>query len=411
MTTPSRKSHRNPSPRAAVGVAAWLLALASGCATPGLPKSWSETTANEDKFQTIDSRKDRLLCYREFGDPARPPLLFVHGLGHSKAYYRDAPILFEEDYHVFLIDLLGHGGSSKPPYYDYSAAAQGRVLAEFILAQNLHDAVLIGHSYGAVSSMEAVRYLNNGRGGERVIGLVLMAPPAFDWILPREQAVGFEMARSEAAFPVGILSMPTLSLIHGTILKYAYSDRKFATPELVSEYEYYLRQPNARLALVRTSVALREELTGRADDTERFSGISIPIQLIYGSLDRLVPREVIDRLRGCWTHEEYIEIEDAGHAVLGEQPEAVLRHIRRFIRTIHGEPPATRPATRPAAMATGGDGDGDRTRGTAIRPRLVTAALSLIAPCLERATCASASFPPAHSRPRVIPAQAGIQGP
>ena len=51
-----------------------------------------------------------------FGNPDKPAMVLVHGYGGSGALlYRLFPYLIEH-FHVFAIDLIGMGSSSRPPF-------------------------------------------------------------------------------------------------------------------------------------------------------------------------------------------------------------------------------------------------------------------------------------------------------
>ena len=56
---------------------------------------------------------------RDWGDPAAPPLVVVHGLrDHSHSFDELARGLLDR-YHVLALDLRGHGDSETTPYYAF----------------------------------------------------------------------------------------------------------------------------------------------------------------------------------------------------------------------------------------------------------------------------------------------------
>ena len=77
------------------------------------------------------------------------PLVLVHGITESRRSW-DALVapLIEQGYRVTMLDLRGHGASSKVPPYDLAtmAADVGAVLD----AEGLTDALLVGHSLGGI---------------------------------------------------------------------------------------------------------------------------------------------------------------------------------------------------------------------------------------------------------------------
>lgn len=83
---------------------------------------------------------------RDWGDPAAPPLVLVHGLrDHSHSFDELARGLLDR-FRVLALDLRGHGDSETTPYY-----AVGHFLLDLhnlVRALRLQRPVLIGHSMG-----------------------------------------------------------------------------------------------------------------------------------------------------------------------------------------------------------------------------------------------------------------------
>lgn len=78
------------------------------------------------------------------------PLVLVHGFGASIGHWRkNIPVLAAGGYQVFAIDLLGFGGSDKPPL-DYSLELWQALLKDFWTEKIHQPAVFIGNSIGAL---------------------------------------------------------------------------------------------------------------------------------------------------------------------------------------------------------------------------------------------------------------------
>jgi len=97
---------------------------------------------------------DRLkLQFWDFGTEGKPPLILVHGgLDHARNWDWVAKAL-REDYHVYALDLRGHGNSAWAPGALYSVAEHVQdlsVLAEII---NRFPVNIIGHSLGAITTL------------------------------------------------------------------------------------------------------------------------------------------------------------------------------------------------------------------------------------------------------------------
>ena len=94
------------------------------------------------------------------------PLIFVHGWCCNRTHMAGLFHHFATTHRVIAVDLPGHGDTALagvPPTFD----AFSKVLADFIAAENLSNAVLIGHSMGGVLSV-----VTTGRCPEHVAGVV-----------------------------------------------------------------------------------------------------------------------------------------------------------------------------------------------------------------------------------------------
>jgi pimeloyl-ACP methyl ester carboxylesterase len=104
------------------------------------------------------------LAVRDSGGGGKPVLL-IHGLGFGqRSWDRVAPRL-GTSLRVVIYDQRGHGASDASD--DYSRAAFNADLATVLDQLMLEDAVLVGHSLGAVV---AVEYASTHPGSSRSTG-------------------------------------------------------------------------------------------------------------------------------------------------------------------------------------------------------------------------------------------------
>lgn len=83
--------------------------------------------------------------YFEGGDG--PPLLFVHGLGAESLNWVPAMLHFRHQYHVYAVDLLGHGDTERPDIA-YSITQQVEMVHDFLAQQKALPADVVGISMG-----------------------------------------------------------------------------------------------------------------------------------------------------------------------------------------------------------------------------------------------------------------------
>ena len=97
-----------------------------------------------------------MLALHEWGDPAAPALLLVHGLTESAAAWPDAVARWSSRYHVLAVDQRGHGVS---PRWDDEALARAPQTMQKDLEKTLalfsEPPVVVAHSLGGLMSLRA----------------------------------------------------------------------------------------------------------------------------------------------------------------------------------------------------------------------------------------------------------------
>lgn len=104
----------------------------------------------------------------ELGEKGKPILVLIHGFGGSGMIFFRLFKRLKEDYHVFAIDLLGMGCSSRPKFL-----ARTKEEAEWFYIQSLEKwrkklklgpMNLVAHSFGGyISSRYALKFPENVR--------------------------------------------------------------------------------------------------------------------------------------------------------------------------------------------------------------------------------------------------------
>lgn len=94
---------------------------------------------------------DRLkLQFWDWGTEGKPPLVLVHGgLDHARNWDYVAR-QFNVDYHVYALDLRGHGNSAWAPGAIYSLAEYVLDLSTLLDIVGSDPVYLVGHSLGGI---------------------------------------------------------------------------------------------------------------------------------------------------------------------------------------------------------------------------------------------------------------------
>jgi pimeloyl-ACP methyl ester carboxylesterase len=250
------------------------------------------------------------------GNPG-PPLVFVHGAGGNRLHWPPG-LRRLAGFRTLAVDLPGHGLSP--------TGGEGRVLdfAGRLDAWRgevgLHLPVLIGHSMGSAIALTCALAEPGAFSGLVLIGAgarLKVNPDLLDSVgRPDQFLTGVEM-----------------------ILRWSFAAG--AKARLVEM---------ARARLIETGPAvLAADLQSCAafDVTSHLAEIRTPALILVGQEDRMTPPPLSRELQTGIAGARLNVIEDAGHMLMLEQPEAVARHLQSFL--------LERPRFEPSPASAKGD--------------------------------------------------------
>ncbi|MCA0143738.1 alpha/beta fold hydrolase [Blastococcus sp. LR1] len=281
--------------------------------------------------------------YVDFGGPAAGPVLvLVHGLGGSHLNWDLFAPLMRKHARIFAVDLPGFG-RSEPGGRNASVAANVAVLHRFLDEVVGEPVVLIGNSMGGMISI-----LETGEHPEKVRGLVLLDPAvpgprrALDplvvvmfavYALPfvGERFMSWRRQRQSA-----LARVREMLQIVGVDPDQVPSEVIDRSVTLLEERQDVAGMDKAFLAaarsLVRTLVDPRRYRTAMAS-------IAVPVLLVHGDRDRLVPVAAardISRRHPAW---RYAEWADVGHVPQLQEPQRLADEVLAWLRDSALAPP------------------------------------------------------------------------
>ena len=264
------------------------------------------------------------LRYRVYGSgPSK--LVLIHGLAARSETWTDLVPLFPSDkYTLYVVDILGSGESSKPRGADYSIRAHSRRLLRFLEQESLSGVTLLGHSLGgAIVLLAAVQAMLDGKK-ELLAATIVMAGPGYIQRLPLMAEI----------FKIRLLGQLFIALYAPDAwvkigLRFAYYDHRLVDREHVARYAPCYREKQAKRALVETCCTLvppdQEEIT------TCYGQLSLPVLLLWGRHDRIVPISQGERLLNAIPGSRLEVIEECGHNPQEEKPDQTFAIIDNFI--------------------------------------------------------------------------------
>ena len=257
----------------------------------------------------------RTICYATLGEGDQV-IVLVHGYGGDKNswLFLIEPLAAgpggEGGRRVYALDLPGHGESSKDVGDGSLDVLAGAVL-DALDALGIDAAHLVGHSLGgAVVSTIALR------APSRVRSLTLVAPVGFGTDIDADYLRGFADAGSRREL------RPLLARL--------FADEEQVTRQLIDDVLKYKRLDGVDAALhALVATVLIDGWAGSQqaiDIAGRLAGTDLPVAVVWGSADRIVP--VPGTTVGRWLVHL---VEGSGHMVHMESPHAVRDVIEEVV--------------------------------------------------------------------------------
>ncbi|MER2518661.1 MAG: alpha/beta hydrolase [Candidatus Accumulibacter phosphatis] len=261
-------------------------------------------------------------------DPAAspyPPLLLIHGAANDRDCWRIvAGGLSAAGCALLVPDLPGHGQSAGPPLRSIEELADW--LPALLDAAGVDRALLVGHSMGSLVTLECA-----ARHPQSVSSLALLgssAPmPVADALLKRAETHPDSVLRLMTEYSHTLPFLLTGGGGHG------------------------IWGPGATLAIMRRSPpgVLAIDLANCNNylhGLEAAAQVACPTLLLVGRRDRMTPRRNLPPLQSALRQVVRTEIENCGHAMMNEQPQAVIEALLKFVGSTATKATAIRPCDR-----------------------------------------------------------------
>jgi pimeloyl-ACP methyl ester carboxylesterase len=254
-----------------------------------------------------------------------PALILLHTLRTQLDIFQKVIPPLARDFTVYAVDYPGHGWSDIPQT-DFTPQFFSRFVTGFLEALNLDRVLLAGVSIGGT-----IPLMIAAEGNPRVRGIVSINPFDYGKRGADRANVVAKVIFTLAAIPVVGETVMRLRnrLVEGRILEGGVTRREVIPPALAEQvFVSGLRPGHYRgfLNLIR-----HMPLWSRLHQT--YSGVRVPVLLLYGDQDwsRVSEREKTARaVPGA----RLVTVENGGHFLPLDRPDAVVHHIRAFAESI-----------------------------------------------------------------------------
>lgn len=230
------------------------------------------------------------------------PVVLLHGFGGNHTAW--GPVVERiGDRRTMVYDLPGHGRSLGVPHG--SAAVAARAVLADLAERNVRSVHLVGHSMGGAAAALAALMQP-----DRAASLTLLAPGGFGREIDHRLLRRYAAAAKEAELAM--------------LLEQFFGWRRDVPSGLAAAQARERRRPGARAALLDIVETFFDGGLQRLLPVEDLSRLPVPLKVLWGTQDRVVPTRQAHRLPGRIAVHVF---EEAGHMLPMEIPADVAALI------------------------------------------------------------------------------------
>jgi pimeloyl-ACP methyl ester carboxylesterase len=268
-------------------------------------KDWSEKGMEIKKIEM----KNLTMSYWDMGKGK--PLVLLHGFCGSSRYWEKVIPELSKNYRVIAPDLPGHGNSTILEE-NYKIEDIADLVKNLLDELNIHQVTMFGHSLGGYITLAFAE-----KDSERLNGFSLIHSTAFP---DSDEAKQGRVASAEKVRKEGIHS-----LIDGLVPKLFSPDTSDEKSfETVKEIGYKTSPTGA----ISTLMAMKD----RTDRNSVLEGTQLPVLLIAGEKDQIIPSEKTFSVSK--SNIKHSLINDSGHMSMYENPKVLISEIKKYLANI-----------------------------------------------------------------------------
>jgi 3-oxoadipate enol-lactonase len=235
------------------------------------------------------------------------PLVLVHGFPLDHHLWDEVVPLLEDTFDVILPDLRGFGESTTidSPYGMDELASD---IAGLLDQLGIQKAAIAGHSMGGYVALAFARLYPNRVSGLGLVSSQVLADP------PERKEGRYKSAAD--------VSANGISSVVETMTP------KFTTDERLQAYARTSMEHQSPAAYIGALKAMAE----RADSTPLLAGLHVPVVVIHGDADSLIPLDRAREIKAALPQAHLVEISGAGHMPMMEAKEKTAEALRHLAK-------------------------------------------------------------------------------
>ncbi|KAK7874508.1 hypothetical protein R5R35_001592 [Gryllus longicercus] len=281
------------------------------------------------KFMQLKNIK---LHYVENGDSSKPLMLFVHGFPELWYSWRHQIKEFSSDYWTIALDMRGYGESEKPDgVQNYKMKYLLDDIKELVTALGRDKFTLVAHDWGGVVAWQFVFHFP-----EMVEKYIIMDAPHPRGFRRQMFSSLTQFLMSWYIFFFQVPYIPEIMMrsydchsLKKNFRKYRTETETKVTDEDIEAFKYFFTQPgafNGPINYYRANFGSLHKLNSN-------DGVDLPPgMLIAGEKDDFISQEVLGKAKILVPTCKVEIIKGANHFVQQDDPEAVNKVMRDFLK-------------------------------------------------------------------------------
>lgn len=284
-----------------------------------LPPAWLDRRLypfSPRRFETADGT----LSYLDEG--RGPVVLLVHGTPSWSFEFREVVRELARDHRVIAPDHLGFGLSDKPARASLTLDLHRSRLAALMEALDLRDVTLVVHDFGGPIALPLALLPER-----RIRRLVVLN----SWMWPSDGDATIARIDRLVRSALGRFLYLRLGFSARVILPNAFGNKRLLTGSVKRHYLAPLNSAPARAGTYAMALALKGEDAAYAELwSARAQLAELPMALVWGGRDPVLTAQHRRRWEEAFPDAAVEVLDDAGHFVAEERPDAVVDAVRRL---------------------------------------------------------------------------------
>jgi len=265
----------------------------------------------------IDVQGQSAYCYTggKAFDASLPTAVFIHGAQNDHSVWALQTRYFaHHGFSVLAVDLPGHGRSKGAPLASVEAMADW--LLALLQAAGVQSATLIGHSMGSLIALETA-----ARAPQHIAGIALVGT-AYPMKVS-EQLLEASRSREEDA-----IDMVTIWSHSGIAQKPSFPGPGFYVQAGGKRLMQHIARSNTAPVFFTDFSACNAYQNG----TQAAAAVTCPVLFVIGKKDQMTTPRAAAPLIAALPAARVTQLEACGHALMAEQPDAVLDQLFGFAK-------------------------------------------------------------------------------